>query len=153
MINQYKGHLFLIIAAVITVAASFLVASTMILTRESLFTSTLWLAGFTFLFFNVSYLFLLSIARPFIEEPILSECHIEEFPKTALVYPIRNEDHGLYERMDYSISGNRVPNLNLWILSDSDASYEPAELELAKCLENKYTHRVYYRRRLKPFEI
>ena len=152
MINQYKGHLFLIVAGVITVAASLLIASTMILTRESLFPSALWLAGFTFLFFNVSYLFLLSIARPFIEEPIFSECHIEEFPKTALVYPIRNEDHGLYERMDYSLSGNRVPNLNLWILSDSDASYEPAELELVERLKSKYPNRVYYRRRVKPVE-
>jgi len=150
--NQYRGHLFILIAAGFTATATALIASTMILTRESLLPSFLWLTGFTFLFFNVSYLFLLSILRPFIKEPILPESHIDAFPKTALVYPIRNEDHGLYERIDYSFSGNRLPNLDLWILSDSDASYERLELELVERLQSKYPNRIYYRRRVKPVE-
>jgi len=124
----------------------------MIFTRESLIPSVLWLGGFSFLFFNISYLFFLSVVRRFVKEPVLAESFIRDFPKTALLYPIRNEDHGLYERMDYSFSGNHLPNLDLWILSDSDASYEQLELELVQRLRNKYPNRIYYRRRLKPVE-
>lgn len=150
--TQYRGHLFLLIAAGATLATSVLIASTMILTPESLLPSILWLAGFTFLFFNIAYLFFLSMVRPFLKEPTLPESHIENFPQTALVYPVRNEDHGLYERIDYSLSGNRLPNLHLWILSDSDESYERLELELVERLQIKYPNRIYYRRRVKPVE-
>ena len=76
--KQYRGHLFILMAAGLTATATVLIASTMILTRESLIPSFLWLTGFTFLFFNVSYLFLLSILRPFIKEPVLAEFHIDD---------------------------------------------------------------------------
>lgn len=152
MTYERKTILFLLPILVGTLAVTALIASAMILTSETLVWSVLWLGGFGFLFFNVVYLFVLSLIRLFIKVPILPEAHIKGLPRTALVYPIRNEDHGLFERMDYSLSGNKLSNLDLWILSDSDDSYEPLELEILRKLQEKYPRKVYYRRRLKPVE-
>jgi membrane glycosyltransferase len=136
----------------LTLTGSFFVSSAIVMTDETLFLSLLWLAGFGFLFFNVAYLFLLSLVHPFLKVPILKEGYIKYLPKTALVYPVRNEGYGIFERIDYSLSGNLLPNLDLWILSDSDLSYLAAEEKLVAKLKEKYGHRIHYRRRAVPFE-
>ncbi len=144
--------LFLSLVLAITVAAIFLVWSTFVVTEESLIFSIAWVAGFGFLFLNVVYIFLLSLAHPFLKLPLLKEAYIKQFPKVALVYPIRNETCGTFERIHYSLSGNKLPNLDLWILSDSSEEYVLFEDELVAKLREIYGTRVYYRRRLKPIE-
>lgn len=148
-----KTILYLSGTLILTFWVTSLVGSAIVWTDESWLVSLLWLAGFGILFWNVSHLFLVSILRPFLKTPVLKETFVKRIPKTALVYPIRNETHGLLERMDYSFKGNFLNGLDLWILSDSDPDFEPEEYVLLKKLQEKYgSSRVFYRRRNKPVE-
>lgn len=147
-----RTALFLGAITLLTVLAVWLVSSAIVWTEESRWFGLLWVAGFGFLFFNVAFLFLLSVIRPFLREPVLKEAFIKEFPKTAIVYPVRNESHGLFERIEYSFSGNKLPNTDLWVLSDSLAEFEPYEREIARKLTANYPGRIFYRRREAPLE-
>ncbi len=147
-----RTQVFLLAAFFITLMVTVAVASTVIYTRETFWVSTLWIFGFSFLFFNVALILLQMIVRPFSKTPILEETFVGDFPKTALVYPVRNEYHGLFERINYSLSGNILPNLDLWILSDSSADFELFEQRIVEQLKAKYPGRVYYRRREAPVE-
>lgn len=150
--DDRKTFLFLSCVLVLTFLATGLVASTVIVTQETYWVSIAWVLGFGFLFSNIAYLFLVSLAYPFLKTPLLPEVYVKEPPKVALVYPVRNEGHGLYERIDYSLSGNVLRNLDLWILSDSSAEYAPYEERLVARLREKYGRRIHYRRRENPFE-
>lgn len=112
-----------------------------------------WLVLFGILFFNVAYLFVISVLSLLFKNNPLPETEIEQHPKTALCYFIRNEDvELLYHRMLLSLRGNLIPNLDLWILSDSDGCCESSELELVKHLSAQFGERIYYRRRVIPVE-
>jgi membrane glycosyltransferase len=147
-----RTFLFLSSIIILTAAATALVASTLVLTEESFVASLLWIAGFGFLSVNVSYLFHLSLICLFIRKPLLQETYVKKFPTVALVYPIRNEGHGLFERVDFSLSGNKLPALDLWILSDSSEDFIPLEKDLVQRLREKYGTWIHYRRRPVPFE-
>lgn len=149
---EKRAALFLGAIFTITCTAVLLLGRELILTKETLFLSLAWLAGFGFLFLNVAYLFVLSISHLFLKTSLLKEAYIKIFPKIALVYPVRNEKHGLYERINFSLEGNKLPNLDLWILSDSDSAYEAEEQKLVSRLREKYADRVHYRRREVPVE-
>ncbi len=147
-----RTRFFLSALLVMTLSAVCLVSSVVVITADSFWISVAWIAGFGFLFFNVAFLFLLSIIRPFLDSPVLKESYVKSFPRIALVYPIRNETHGIFERMHYSLSGNTLPNLDLWILSDSSPEYEPFEKEILERLSSLHPGRVHYRRRPNPIE-
>ena len=145
--------LFLGGCVLITSAAVWLVSSTLVITRETRLASFLWVAGFGFLFFNVAYQFVLSLCHLLIgKPPVLKESYVHDFPKVALVYPVRNEMHGLLERAGYSFSGNKLPNVDLWILSDSAEGFEMYEREVVEELLKEHPGRVFYRRRKEPVE-
>lgn len=156
-LNQFldpvrRARLFLGTTLLVTILTTGLVTSRVVFTEETWIFSALWIFGFGFLFFNVSYLFLLSLAQPFIKEPVLKEAYVKRIPRIALVYPIRNEPHGLSERIDYSFSGNKLPETDLWILSDSSEEFTAYEKNLVAKLERLHPGRVFYRRRENPVE-
>lgn len=147
-----KSILFLSSLIFLTALGVFLVGRELLIQEGEIF-PWLWLLGFAFLYMNIVYLFLISIASLFIKNRNFPEIYIKYFPKTALCYFLRNEDTRLvYERMDSTLLGNRLPNLDFWILSDSDPEHESHELELLGRLRNKYGNRIYYRRRHEPYE-
>ena len=149
---ETRTALFLGAVALLTYLAVWLVSSAIVWTEESRIFGILWVAGFGFLFFDVAFLFSLSVLRPFLKETALKGAYIKEFPKTAIVYPVRNESHGLFERIEYSFSGNKLSNVDLWILSDSSAEFEPYEREIVQKLLANHPDRVFYRRREAPVE-
>ncbi len=113
----------------------------------------IWLAGFAFLFFNVIHIFLVGVISTFLKAEKLKEKYLETFPKTALVYCIRNEDlEYLYERLVWSFDGNRLSRCDFWILSDSDAEFEGFERNLIQKIEERHKVKIYYRRRHEPRE-
>ncbi|MBI4397808.1 MAG: hypothetical protein HY586_01630 [Candidatus Omnitrophica bacterium] len=153
MANQaWKGTWFIALVFILSMAGSLLVWRSLIVTPESFMISLIWVVGFGFLFFNVLYIFSLALSSLFIRCRPLKEIFVRKFPKTALVYPICNETHGLFERMSYSMAGNRIPGLDLWILSDSGPEQEAFELSIHRRLSDQYPGRVFYRRRPKPVE-
>ncbi len=147
-----RTRLFLGTALIGSLFTMGLVASRIVFTSETWIFGVLWIVGFEFLFFNVAYLFLLSIAHLFIRRPILKETFVKRIPKMALVYPIRNEGHGLSERIHYSFSGNKLPDTDLWLLSDSSEDFISYEKNLVAKLERLHPGRVFYRRRENPVE-
>ena len=145
--------LFLGGCVLITVAAVRLVVSTLVITQETQLVSFLWVAGFGFLFFNVAYQFVLCLCHLLIRKPpVLKEAYVDHFPRVALVYPVRNETHGLFERVGYSFSRNKLPNVDLWILSDSGEGFERYEREVVEKLQKQHPGRIFYRRRKEPVE-
>ncbi|HOW59110.1 MAG TPA: glycosyltransferase [Candidatus Omnitrophota bacterium] len=149
---EKRTRIFLGIVLAVTTAATCLVSSTLVITPETRFLSLIWVAGFGFLFFNVAYLFLLSVSQPFIRPPVLNEAYVQRFPRIAMVYPVRNEPHGMSERIHYSFSGNKLPNTDLWILSDSSEDFVSYEENLTAKLLKLHPDRVFYRRRERPVE-
>ncbi len=150
--SKTRTRLFLGAVTVMTVFVTWLVSSTIVRTSDTAVFSAAWVIGFGFLFFNVAYLFMLSLVQPFIRKPVLKEAYVRQFPKTAIVYPVRNEEHGLYERIHYSFSGNKLPHTDLWILSDSSAEFVPYEQDVMNKLDSLHPGRVFYRRREHPVE-
>ncbi|PIQ87192.1 MAG: hypothetical protein COV74_01330 [Candidatus Omnitrophica bacterium CG11_big_fil_rev_8_21_14_0_20_45_26] len=150
--NRMRMAIFLFAVTGLTIGACALVASTVIVTHETALFSYLWVIGFGILFFNVAFLFVLSLSQLCLKVPILPERMVRRQPRVALVYPVRNEEHGLFERIDYSLSGNLLPGLDLWILSDSDSTFERDEKRLVTRLSAKYARRIHYRRRKLAFE-
>jgi len=131
----------------LTVTGTMIVGSGILFGEEEIL-PWIWLAGFALLFFNVSYLFVISVFSVLLKKKVLPEVYVQEFPKTAFCYFIRHEDTDLlYQRMDWSFQGNRIPNLDFWILSDSDSEFEAEELRLVNRLHKKYGNRLHYRRR------
>ena len=149
---QVRTALFLGAVALQTFLAVRLVSSAIVWTEESRWFGILWIAGFGFLFFDVAFLFTLSVLRPFLKDAALKGSFVKEFPKTAIVYPVRNESHGLFERIEYSFSGNKLSNTDLWILSDSSVEFEPFEREIVRRLQTSHPGSVFYRRRESPVE-
>ncbi|HOW87312.1 MAG TPA: glycosyltransferase [Candidatus Omnitrophota bacterium] len=149
---EKRTVLFLGTVVVLTLIAVWLVSSAIVMTEDTVLLSLAWIFGFGFLFFNVAYLFLTSAVHPFLKTPILKEDYVKRFPKVALVYPIRNESYGMSQRMNYSFSGNKFHNVDLWILSDSAEEYAPYEANLVAKLESLHPGRVFYRRRPHPVE-
>lgn len=150
--NDRKTALFLASVLLVTLIGTWLVLRALIVTEETVVISLAWVLGFGFLFFNISYLLHISLAYLFIRKPFLKEAFVKPYPKVALVYPIRNEEHGLLQRIEYSLEGNKLPGLDLWVLSDSDPQYEPEELGIVARLKEQYGERIHYRRRPVPFE-
>jgi membrane glycosyltransferase len=99
----------------------------------------LWLTCFGFLTFNIGYVFVASIYGTFIRPQILKETTVQKIPKTAIIYTVKNESTGLYERIDYSLANNDIGDcVDLCILSDSDESGHPYEEEVIRLLREKY---------------
>ncbi|MBI4972088.1 MAG: glycosyltransferase, partial [Candidatus Omnitrophica bacterium] len=149
---KFRIYLFFLFQFFLTALGVFLVGREMILGKNEMI-SWLWLLGFGILFWNVVYLFLMSVFSLFIKPAILPGKEILKYPRTGLCYFTRNEDTALlYKRIDWSIQGNQIPNLDYWILSDSGSEWESPELEMIRKLQKKYGHRVFYRRRSNPVE-
>ena len=147
-----KGRIFLCLQIILTLLGVFLVGREMIFVKGE-WIPILWLAGFGILFWNVIYLFLMSVFSIFLKPKVLKKKAIQEYPKTALCYFLRNEDTELlFKRIDWSIEGNQIPNLDLWLLSDSSQDFEATELGMFERLKEKYGKRIHYRRRENPIE-
>ncbi len=120
---------------------------------SSLWIAWLWLSGFSFLIFNVIYMFLASAFYLILKPEPLKESYVPYIPKTAIIYPLKNEEVGMLERISYTFGNNNLPGVDLWILSDSDKDFLETESKLISELRNKFGEgRIFYRNRPKPTE-
>lgn len=91
------------------------------------------------LFFNNGWMLLHMLYYPFVKLNPLKETFLDEIPKTAIVFFIRKESAGLYERMDYTFGNNMLPNVDLWIASgEAPKEYIDYELSVFKRLKAKF---------------
>jgi membrane glycosyltransferase len=113
----------------------------------------LWVAGFSFLIFNVLYMFLTSVFYLAAKHRVLPESYVPYIPKTAIVYPLKNESAAVLERIAYTFANNRLPDVDLWVLSDSDPGYLAGEEQMVMELKKRFgEHKIRYRHRPVPFE-
>lgn len=115
----------------------------------------LWMACFSFLSLNISILATQALLSLFYRPPSFPRVNrAEVLPlPTALLYCIKNESFGLRERIRYTLQGNLLPRLDLWVLSDSDETREAEEREIVESLGDEFgKERIFYRRRLSPRE-
>ncbi len=115
--------------------------------------AVLWIFCFSFLIFNVIYMLLTTCFYLVLNPKPLQEVYVSYIPKTAIIYPIKNETVGMLERISYTFGNNNLPGTDLWILSDSDPQYLPLEDELLRKLKERFgEHKVKYRHRENPTE-
>ena len=112
----------------------------------------LWFLGFSFLTFNLVYMLIASLYRSFAQAPPLKERELVKWPRTAVVYPVKNEKEGLYERLRYSLQSNSR-TVDFWLLSDSDTDHLEDEAQLLSRLREEFGEKaIQYRHREKPVE-
>lgn len=99
-----------------------------------------WLLCFCYLMLNVAYMLINSIYARLSKTRILRESNdLEEIPSVAIIYTIRSESTGLYERMEFTLSNNNLIGTDLWILSgDTTAKYIEYENSVVDRLCNKF---------------
>ncbi len=113
----------------------------------------IWVFAFSVLSINISILATQAFFASFVKTvnfPKVNRASIESVP-VALLYCIKNEAFGLRERIQYTLSGNTLPNLNLWILSDSNEIFGTEEEKLIHELQSSACE-IFYRRRTVPRE-
>ncbi|MBN2453107.1 MAG: hypothetical protein JXB40_02440 [Candidatus Omnitrophica bacterium] len=81
-------------------------------------------------YFGNAWSFLHMLYYPFVKLKPFKEVFLQEMPATAIVYFIRKESAGLYERMEYSFANNFLPNVDLWIAS-GQAAQEYIDYEMS----------------------
>ena len=70
------------------------------------------------LLFNNAWMLWHSVYYFFLREGVVfAEQPLARIPKTAIVFFVRKESTGLFERLEYSYRNNFLPNVHLWIVS------------------------------------
>lgn len=101
--------------------------------------SGIWLSVFVFLALNVSQMFVGSFYAVFFPMPKLRERFLKVTPKTAIIYTVRAESCGLYERMEYTFRNNDLSNCDLWIVSgQASAEFMKYEEEVLYKLRERF---------------
>lgn len=77
----------------------------------------LWIC-FLPLFFNNAWMLWHAVYYFFVKEGVVfPEQPLATFPKTAIIFFVRKESTGLFERLEYTYRNNYLPNADLWVVS------------------------------------
>lgn len=159
MLDRFKPVLthprfYLGLILVLTFGMSFIMTGMLVFDGETFLYTGFWLLCFAFLTFNLNYMLAASLYHRWLPLPVLAERPLENFPLTAVIYPVKNESYGLYERIRYSLSSTQELPFDLWLLSDSnDETAAGYEQEVLSKLRKEFgAEKIRYRRRLHPFE-
>ena len=146
------GYLSLILG--LTALIAYLMAGMIDYSAGNFLYSVFWLACFCFFTFNIAYMLVTSFFYLFVKTPFFPESSLSRFPSTAVIYPVKNEGEGLYERMRYSLLSSKDSEFDCWLLSDSDRKeILEYERDVIKKLQIEFgVESIRYRRREKPVE-
>jgi len=151
--NISKPGIYLGLVFAITFFATCVCANFIVFERGNLLFPAFWLIGFSILIFNVAYNLVCSFYYLITKPYVLKEMKLKTIPPCAIIYPVRNESFGLYERMKYTLSNNNLPGVRLCFLSDSDRDYLEYERKVVKRLRSKFgREKIYYWHRETPEE-
>jgi len=111
----------------------------------------IWLACFAFLTFDLVANVVCSFWYLFTRSVVFPQVVLEKFPTCAILYPVRNEDFGLYERIEYTFANNNLDNTTLFFLSDSSSEFFAYESDVVRKLRNTFgDDRIVYCHRRNP---
>lgn len=99
----------------------------------------LWLFFYCYLIINVAYVFTATFYITFTRHTPLPDRFLDEVPPTAMIYFIRGESCGLYERMAYTFQCNFLSNVDLWIVSgEAKQKFLDYETDVLRRLQNRF---------------
>jgi len=151
--NTTKGYFFVSIAFMLTFIVTYIMAGMIIFEEGNILFPSLWLAGFCVLVYNVCLALTQAIFYFFSSAKILSEHRPSSNPMTAVVYPVKDEAFGLYERIRYTVENNNEENVHYWVLSDSKGQVLEYEKDIIEKLRTEFKDvTVNYRNRPDPVE-
>lgn len=111
----------------------------------------LWLLCFAMLVFDVIHNALCAAFHLFTKQERLLSVQLDTLPSCAIVYPIRNEAVGLYERMAYTLRNNNFEAARLCFLSDSSPEFFRYESDVVRRLRDEFgKEKIYYWHRHDP---
>ncbi|MFH0908044.1 MAG: glycosyltransferase family 2 protein [bacterium] len=100
-----------------------------------------WITVFIFLALNVSRMLVCTIYAVFFPEKRTREAFLTEIPRTAIIYTLRAESCGLFERIGYTVGNNYLSNVDVWIASgDAADEFLRYEESVVDRLRQKYGH-------------
>jgi len=79
-----------------------------------------WIVGFSILNLNVSYCIVSAIVAKFLKLEEIKSKNLSYYPKSAIVYVVKNETEILNESIPFTFNNNDIENTDLWILSNSN---------------------------------
>ena len=151
--NTTRGYYFVFIAFILTFIITYIMAGMIVFEEGNILFPLLWLIGFCVLVFNVCLALTQAVFYYFSSEIILPEAKPAVNPMTAVVYPVKDETFGLYERIKYTIENNSEENVHYWILSDSKGrALEYEESIISRLCKEFRGVVVKYRNRANPVE-
>lgn len=151
--NSLKGYLYVTIPFFLTFVVTYIMTGMIVFEEGNILFPLLWLLGYCVLVFNVCLVLTQAVFYIFSKEMLLPEAKPAVNPMTAVVYPVKNETFGLYERIKYTIEKNKEENVHFWILSDSKGQVLEYEKDVLSRLRNDFTDVVIrYRNRPNPVE-
>jgi membrane glycosyltransferase len=151
--NTPRGYLFVFSAFILTFIITYIMAGMIVFEEGNILFPSLWLMGFCVLVYNVCLALTQAVFYFFLRENILPEANLSVNPMTAVVYPVKDETFGLYERIKYTIENNKRENIHYWILSDSKGRVLEYEEDILRKLGDEFHDVVIkYRNRRDPVE-
>ncbi len=145
--------IFLVLTVLLTFSLTYTCSLFIVWEEGNLLYPSIWISGFTVLVFDLVLHVLCAILYPITKSYILKETDLESIPACAIVYPVRNESVGLYERILYTLENNNLPNVTLCFLSDSSPEYFEYESSTVSRLRKKFGEkRIYYWHRPIPYD-
>jgi membrane glycosyltransferase len=148
-----KPFIYIGVMLLITFVAIYFCMGVIVFERGNILYPLLWLSGFSILIFNVAYVLVVSLYNFIAPHKNIPEAKVSDMPTCAIVYPVKNETTGLFERMSYTLENNNFDNITLCFLSDSDKKHLLYENEVVSKLRKKFGEdKIYYWHRKKPTE-
>ena len=113
----------------------------------------MWFIGFAVLTFNLIYMLAASLFYLFFKPPVFKEISPADLPPTAVIYPVKNEGEGLYERMRFTLQNSLAAGIDFWLLSDSAGVFLDYEAECVGRLKQEFAGaQIFYCHRPDPIE-
>lgn len=139
-----SSEAFIFVIIIFTGLVTYLRISSMTFTAFNLLIIA-WLLVFIFLCINVAHMFACSIYSLIYKPITLPEIYLHQIPPTAIVYTIRAESCGLFERINYSFEKNYLSNVDLWIISgEAPLEFLVYEQNVISRLRKKYGNKIRY---------
>lgn len=117
-----RSLIFLFLIGLFTLVSSVLIAGMIDFSASNLAVAIFWMVGFVVATWHIGYLLTISFFSLLYKDSPLKEHPPLLFPPTAILYVVRNEDvKVLCDKMHQSFQNNFGDNIDLWLLSNSDA--------------------------------
>jgi membrane glycosyltransferase len=135
---------FLFLMVLFTALVTYLRMSSIVFSSINLLV-IVWVLVFILLNLSVAHMFACSVYALFFNPSKIPDRYLSEIPPTAIIYSIRAESCGLFERINFTLHNNYLSNVDLWIVSgDAPDDFIKYEVMVLNRLKEKYGEKINY---------